>query len=218
MTSLRPSIRFDVFKRDAFTCQYCGRQTPAVVLEVDHVIPRALGGGDEFENLLTACFDCNRGKGSGLVDTVKPMRDMEEQAELILERERQLAVYNDAKRVERERKDREYQTVRNYWFEAWEEEELERWHMPWESTVKHYIAALGSEDVMDAMDTAAAKFNRSISTDGVRYFIGILKSKHAEAEGRITNCTICGRRMTLTVEEAARSSQWHHTSCETVSG
>lgn len=219
MASLRPSVRFEVFKQDGFTCQYCGRQTPAVILEVDHIVPRALGGGDEIENLITACWDCNRGKGAELLDTVKPMRDMEEQAELILERERQLAVYNDAKRVERERKEREYQTVRNFWFEAWEETELERWHMPWESTVKHYIDAIGAEDVMEAMDIAATKFDRRISSDGVRYFVGILKSKRAEREGRVTNCTVCGKYITLTPEEAARhSAGWHHTTCEPVSG
>lgn len=56
-------IRFEVFKRDRFTCQYCGRMSPDVVLEVDHIKPVAEGGEDEIFNLITACRDCNRGKG-----------------------------------------------------------------------------------------------------------------------------------------------------------
>jgi hypothetical protein len=61
--ALSKKIRFEIFKRDSFTCQYCGAQPPGVVLEVDHVHPRAEGGGNESENLLTSCTKCNRGKG-----------------------------------------------------------------------------------------------------------------------------------------------------------
>ena len=57
-----PQRRFLVFKRDSFTCQYCGRKSPEAELECDHVIPRARGGSDEAENLITSCYDCNRGK------------------------------------------------------------------------------------------------------------------------------------------------------------
>ncbi len=41
---------------------YCGAQPPSVVLEVDHVIAKSQGGTDDPENLLTACFECNRAK------------------------------------------------------------------------------------------------------------------------------------------------------------
>ena len=41
---------------------YCGAQPPDVVLEIDHIIARHNGGTDDPENLLTACFDCNRAK------------------------------------------------------------------------------------------------------------------------------------------------------------
>jgi hypothetical protein len=61
--SLTKKIRFEVFKRDSFKCQYCGKSSPDVILEVDHIVPVAEGGGNEMINLITACFDCNRGKG-----------------------------------------------------------------------------------------------------------------------------------------------------------
>jgi|SRR5208282_58735 len=60
--SVGPTKRFLVFKRDNFTCQYCGRKSPEAELECDHVIPRKRGGPDEIENLITSCFQCNRGK------------------------------------------------------------------------------------------------------------------------------------------------------------
>lgn len=56
------SQRFEILSRDNFTCQYCGEMAPNVILEVDHILPRAVEGGDESWNLTTACFDCNRGK------------------------------------------------------------------------------------------------------------------------------------------------------------
>lgn len=60
--SISKRLRFEVFKRDSFTCQYCGARPPDTVLEVDHVHPRSLGGLDHLENLKTACWNCNRGK------------------------------------------------------------------------------------------------------------------------------------------------------------
>lgn len=55
-------LRFELFKRDGFTCQYCGRKAPEVALELDHEFPRCEGGSDDPDNLTTACKDCNRGK------------------------------------------------------------------------------------------------------------------------------------------------------------
>ena len=57
-------LRFEVFKRDSFTCQYCGLTAPKVLLEVDHITARANGGNDDILNLITACGDCNRGKSA----------------------------------------------------------------------------------------------------------------------------------------------------------
>ena len=55
-------LRFDVFKRDYFKCQYCGSCPPSVVLEVDHIYPVSKGGTNNINNLITSCFSCNRGK------------------------------------------------------------------------------------------------------------------------------------------------------------
>lgn len=60
---INKKTRFEVFKRDKFTCQYCGRMAPDVILEVDHIKPVAEGGENDILNLITSCRDCNRGKG-----------------------------------------------------------------------------------------------------------------------------------------------------------
>ena|SRR3990167_7668965 len=67
-------LRFDVFVRDGFACRYCGRAaTDGAVLEVDHVHPRALGGRDEMNNLVTACWECNRGKSAKVLAGPPPI-------------------------------------------------------------------------------------------------------------------------------------------------
>ena len=65
--SISKKMRFEVFKKDKFTCQYCGRMAPDVVLEVDHITPVAEGGDNDILNLVTACKDCNRGKGKRIL-------------------------------------------------------------------------------------------------------------------------------------------------------
>jgi hypothetical protein len=73
--SISKSLRFEVFARDEFTCQYCGKRPPAVVLECDHVFPRSKGGSDDSVNLITACEDCNRGKSARVLREFAPRPD-----------------------------------------------------------------------------------------------------------------------------------------------
>ena len=60
-------LRFEVFKRDSFTCQYCGQSAPNVVLEVDHLLPVSKGGDNDILNLITSCWTCNNGKSNILL-------------------------------------------------------------------------------------------------------------------------------------------------------
>ncbi|MBX6387136.1 MAG: HNH endonuclease [Microbispora sp.] len=68
-------LRFEILRRDNYTCRYCGASAPDVKLTIDHVVPTTLGGSDEPPNLVTACEACNGGKSSipadaALVDDV----------------------------------------------------------------------------------------------------------------------------------------------------
>ena len=73
--ALTKSKRFDVFRRDGFTCQYCGSRPPDVVLEVDHLHPVSQGGSDDALNLVTACYGCNRGKAAKVLTENVPKPD-----------------------------------------------------------------------------------------------------------------------------------------------
>lgn len=66
--------RYQVLHRDGFVCRYCGQRPPAVQLHVDHIVPRAKGGSDDPENLITACADCNRGKRVALLHGIEEER------------------------------------------------------------------------------------------------------------------------------------------------
>ena len=62
--AISKSTRFEVFKRDRFTCQYCGKSAPDVVLHIDHIQPVSKDGDNSITNLITACAECNGGKGA----------------------------------------------------------------------------------------------------------------------------------------------------------
>jgi 5-methylcytosine-specific restriction endonuclease McrA len=63
---VRRMTRFEVFNRDDFTCQYCGKVTRQ--LTVDHVFPRYRGGQHIWENVVSACMICNRRKAGKTPD------------------------------------------------------------------------------------------------------------------------------------------------------
>jgi hypothetical protein len=88
--SITKKTRFEVFKRDKFTCQYCGRAAPDVVLQADHIDPKASGGPDDLLNLVTSCFDCNQGKKDRLLSDDSAIAKRKQQLDQLQERREQL--------------------------------------------------------------------------------------------------------------------------------
>lgn len=89
---LSKRTRFEIFKRDSFTCQYCGRQSPDVVLQVDHIQPVAKGGGNDFLNLITSCLECNSGKSDRVLSDASVVSKQREQLAELQQRREQLAM------------------------------------------------------------------------------------------------------------------------------
>ena len=87
---LSKKMRFEVFKRDKFTCQYCGRTAPDVILEVDHIKPVAEGGTNDLINLVTSCKDCNRGKGKRELSDDSAVKVQQEQLKELAKKSEQL--------------------------------------------------------------------------------------------------------------------------------
>jgi len=98
---IKKSLRFNVFKRDSFTCQYCGQKAPDVKLEVDHIHPVSAGGNNDILNLVTSCKDCNAGKSdkklsdSSAVEKSRKqldqLQDIQRQQQLLYDWHRSLA-------------------------------------------------------------------------------------------------------------------------------
>lgn len=93
--ALSKTVRFEVFKRDRFTCQYCGAKAPEVVLHADHIHPVAEGGTNELLNLVTACAACNGGKGARLLDDRSAVERQRSQIEELQARREQLEMMLD---------------------------------------------------------------------------------------------------------------------------
>lgn len=165
-------IRFEVFKRDMFRCQYCGQTPPSVVLEVDHIHPVSKGGGNEIDNLLTACLGCNRGKNKHELTTIPESTGAK--AELLKEKELQYVEYQKIQRSIEQRIQREIRYV----------EETYQIHFPdssftesFRASVRNFIKQLGLDEVNDSMIKACAKNGIFRKDDLLRYFCGVCWSK-----------------------------------------
>lgn len=184
--SVSVRLRFEVFKRDRFTCQYCGRTPPDVLLHVDHIVPRAEGGPDDPENLRTACQDCNLGKAARPLEagSLRPAVTADELRERMAQAEAYAELLTEARTVRENLDDQLHDLVWGAWARAWDGGLIEKddgayFEMPeggyfpdWRST-KNILRRLPIELVYDAIEITAGRFPRRASWDSVRYFYGV---------------------------------------------
>lgn len=177
MKAISKKLRFEIFKRDQFLCQYCGAHPPDVILHVDHIMPVAKGGQNEECNLITSCSECNLGKGARLLSSA-PKSLKQKEAE-IREREAQVRGYYDVVRAQRDRIESE----------VWEviacfpknRNSTDGFRRDWFLSIQRFIQRLGVFEVLDAMQIASAKKPYASATT-FRYFCGICWTKIREAE------------------------------------
>lgn len=153
---LSKSLRYEILKRDSFTCQYCGHMAPEVILEVDHIIPVAEGGEDEVFNLITSCRDCNRGKGARQLDDntalnkqkqlLKDSNEMREQIELMIQWKQEL----------KEAFDKQVDALSEHWSELTNDEYYLK--ESGISSLKTLLRRFSFQEVYDAMDIAIDKY------------------------------------------------------------
>lgn len=164
---MKKSIRFSIFKRDAFACQYCGRTPPVVVLEIDHIVAVSSGGKDNLDNLITACFDCNRGKGaSSLLEIPQSLSD---RAVQIAEREDQLRAYKRLIARQRKREDADLESVQSTFESYFPDRVLSASFQ--ESIRRNFLASLPVDAIESAMHLACSRIRNS--EGALRYFCGI---------------------------------------------
>lgn len=154
---LSKKIRFEVFKRDSFTCQYCGRKAPDVVLEVDHIEPVSKGGTDDILNLITSCKDCNSGKGDRKLLDSTVIDKRRAQLEELQERREQLDMlfqwYQELSNLKEEVIDR----LVDHW-----QQKAPGWNVSQHgrTQLQKLTQKYGVDEILEAMDIAARTYLR----------------------------------------------------------
>lgn len=164
------TLRFEVFKRDQFTCQYCGSHPPGVILHVDHIVAVAKGGTNDEENLVTSCSSCNQGKGVRSLSAIP--QSLDERAADVAGRERQLLGYTTIMDASRKRiEDEVWEVARHLDLVDVEGS------MPVEQfrSIKVFIEKLGKHQVLDAAEIAIARGPASGSRLFL-YFCGVCRN------------------------------------------
>lgn len=166
-------LRFEIFKRDHFTCQYCGAQPPDVVLVVDHIEAVAAGGTNDPLNLITACESCNQGK------TDKPLGDrmVRPDADLLyLETQQEIAEITRY-RASVAARDEQMRILVNDFQDAWCEASGLDWS-PSDRIVRQFIDKYGYEAAGDAIRDVAVKVGTGYLSETASVW---LKYMHAVA-------------------------------------
>lgn len=171
MTAKRKAIstktRFEVFKRDNFACQYCGAHPPGVLLHVDHIRAVADGGGNEIDNLVTACEPCNLGKGARPLMAVP--ESLAEKVKAVAEREAQVLGYQSVMEARRDRIEDELWRVAEVIESGSAERGMSR---QWTASIRRFNEQLGVHAVLEAADIARGQY-RYGGKKCFLYFCGI---------------------------------------------
>lgn len=164
------SRRYEIFERDGFQCRYCGKQPPKVCLELDHVIPVSKGGTDDYENLTTACFDCNRGKAAKMPsDKIPPQGPRVAQEYLETIKIAELA--NEAGQARLKTKN----NLCDYWCETFGCETVQRSTL---SSLLNLVTEFSVDSVHHWIDLAS--INRVNSDYAIQYICGIARNVRAD--------------------------------------
>lgn len=163
--------RFEIFKRDCFTCCYCGNKPPKIVLEVDHIIPVSKNGTDSIDNLITSCFDCNRGKSNKELTSVP--KTLEEKHKILIEKELQYKEYQKFSSKVNKRINKEIDEIDELYSSVYTDYCLSD---SFKQSVRKFIDKLGFEDVKEAM-TKAIYHTKLNDKTSIKYFCGICWNK-----------------------------------------
>lgn len=148
-------IRFEVFKRDKFQCQYCGKSAPDVVLNVDHIDPVANGGSNELVNLITSCFDCNQGKKARLLSDDTLVQKQRRQLELLQDRREQLELMLEWKKSLAGFENEKVKMVSDYWASLMIPYSLNEIG---EKSLGQLMRKFSLEDVLESIDISTKKY------------------------------------------------------------
>lgn len=174
--ALSVRTRFEVFKRDDFTCRYCGKKSPDVILEIDHIVAVAEGGTDDPMNLATSCWACNSGKSNVPLNQVMTGEDPHDKAIQLLEQERQLREYARVREQIFAQREADAQELVNFWCDEAGSKGISTGHFAWLiNTLAHTPPARIREAMWAAIGADA--------TRDLRYVMAVIRNwRAAEAD------------------------------------
>lgn len=162
--TISKKTRFEIFKRDSFTCQYCGNHPPKCLLEIDHITPLSKGGDNTENNLITSCFECNRGKAAR--DLSVAPKTLKERALIVAEQEKQLLEYQKIINDQDARIEDEAFEILDYLGRL---DEKKRAYKSEISSTKRFVKELGFHETKDAAEISVRANCRNL----FNYFCGI---------------------------------------------
>jgi len=148
-------IRFEVFKRDSFKCQYCGASAPEVLLHIDHIKPVSKGGSNDITNLVTACIKCNLGKSNIPLDDKSIVIKSRNQMEELSERREQLEMMMQWHESLQDIKSQMIDKISSYW-----ENTASGWAINENGlkTIKKLLREYSYDEITTAMDISSEQY------------------------------------------------------------
>lgn len=152
---LSKRIRFEVFKRDSFKCQYCGASAPDVLLHADHIKPVVEGGTNDITNLITSCLPCNLGKSDKLLNDDSAIKKRKTQLDDLQERREQLDMMMEWAQGLQDIKSQAVERLVSNWNNLAPGFTLSE---NGRQTIRKWIKKYTIEDILSAMEISASQY------------------------------------------------------------
>lgn len=168
---LTKGVRFEVLKRDQFTCRYCGRKAPDVKLQVDHLVPVSKGGTNDLWNLACSCQECNCGKSAKHLGDAVPSLDLN--TESVAQDRKRLEKYRDELNAKAKALVEAARSAMEYWAILNGDMDEDGWfyYLPsMKKSVLVFLKSITPEEVKKQMDRACSEIDEDFPGDREKYF------------------------------------------------
>jgi DNA-directed RNA polymerase subunit RPC12/RpoP len=184
MPTISKRVRFELFKRDEFTCQYCGRKPPQVILHADHIIPKSKQGRSTIDNLVTSCLDCNLGKSNIPLSSIP--ETLQKKIDRLKEQREQLRAFNKFQENIEADTARDVEEITALFTEIFPGKIFTDQFK--QASLRTFLSYLPKTDILNALRAAAGKMLRGpkrkgLEEDTIKYFCGICWKTIKRARG-----------------------------------
>ena len=137
-------------------------------MEVDHISPVSKGGDNDIDNLITSCFDCNRGKAANPLEVIP--QTVSEKAELMAEKEDQLKALRSIRKRKKARLTRDINHLDDVFQEYYPEKQFGD---PFRNSLRNQFLPNLDVDTLEENLARACSKHRYNPNTAIKYFCGI---------------------------------------------